>query len=156
MMLTIAIPTVTKLASASHKKLRRVHVTLKRNRRLVVSTAAFSNAARTQLTNQVTGLNVPQSKRGMIVMLAINSQTMPDRGMPIIPMPAETAFIASVINPDRGRVAFVSQSTKKNSITSPVPMIHHVNKRPPRYRDGHTTLAIMVMANDFPMRHPNL
>jgi hypothetical protein len=60
MMLANAIPTVMQLAIASQKKSLFVQGTLKMRRSDAVSTSVLSNAAKTQLTDHVTGLNVPQ------------------------------------------------------------------------------------------------
>jgi hypothetical protein len=140
-MLTNAIPTVIKLANASHQNSLLVQGILKTKRNDAVSIAALNNVASTQLTIQVTGLNVPQPKSGMIVIDAINSHRMPDSGTPKSPTHNETAFITIVMNAAFAHLARVSHSTKKNSIINPAPMTHKEYNRIAKNSDGHTTSA---------------
>jgi hypothetical protein len=65
-MLASAIPTVIELATANHQKNLFVQGTLNIQRNAAVSTTVLRSAAKRQLTNQVTGLKVPQPKSGMI------------------------------------------------------------------------------------------
>ena len=147
MILINAIPTVIAFARASHQKSLFVQATLKSNRSEAVSTTVFSKAARMQLTNHVTGLNVPQLKSGMTVAAAMNSQMMPDSGMPTMPTAAEMAFMTTVMTPARTSVVRVSRITKAHSINSPAPIIHHAKRRPAKNNDGHTTSARIIIAN---------
>src|SRR5438093_13295889 len=144
--LASATTTDSALAKDNHQKKRLKGFCLKPRHNTVVSKAELMNTAIRNVAAHVIGLNVPTLSVLYMMSPAGNSQASPPMGMRNKPTSDDAAFIATSARSDLVQLNPVSQRTKNNSMTRPMPIAHSAMSRPAKNIAGQTmsaTIAIM-------------